>query len=117
MRNNLRRTGQYGDTKLNELARDVQRGFDSINDQTTHKITIVWNPPFLLLVPYFGGEPRTKSPDFVDCKRAVNLTDSTILVTPGSCAFDWVGNGQVSITAAAGLTIGQKYELVFSVVG
>lgn len=70
-----------------------------------------------LQVPFSGGVPRLKSPDFVDCKRARNLTDITILATPGPTAFEWVGNGQVRVDAVNGLTVGHKYELVFEAVG
>lgn len=117
MKGRLKSTNGYADPKLNDLARDVQRGFDSIYDRTIHKVTIVWNGSFPLLVPYFGGDPRLKSPEFVRCERAKNLTDPTILVTPGGVAFDWIGNNQVRIDAIHGLTFGEKYELTFEVVG
>ena len=117
MRSKLQNTNGYGDPKVNSLASDVQRGFDAIVDMSIHKVTAVWAPPMNLLVPFFGGALRLKSPDYVRCDRAKNLTDPTILVTPGTCAFDWIGNGQVRIDAAAGLTVGDKYELVFTAVG
>ena len=116
MKRRLQNTNGYADPKVNSLARDTQAGFDSIYDRTKHKLTIVWNPPISLLVPYFGGDQRLKSPDYMLCTRAKNLTDSTILVTPGGVAFDWIGDGQVRIDAVSGLTVGDKYELVFEAV-
>lgn len=117
MKRGVRNTNGYQDPQVNSLARDVQAGFDSIYDQTIHETTIVWNGSFPLLVPYFGGDTRLKSPKFVRCERARNLTDPTILVTPGGVAFEWIGSGQVRIDAVNGLTIGHKYELVFTAVG
>jgi hypothetical protein len=110
-------SSSYGSTQLNELARDIQQGFDAILDQTTHRVTVVYDPPFKLAVPFFGGLKRQKAPDFVSCMRAVNLTDNTILVTPGTCSFEWLGDGLVRVDAVAGLTTGQKYQLVFQAVG
>lgn len=117
MRFGLRKTSSYGSTQLNELARDIQRAFDAILDQTTHKVTVVYSPPFSLAVPLFGGFERQKAPDFLACMRAVNLTDNTILVTPGTCSFEWQGGGLVRVDAVAGLTPGHKYHLVFQAVG
>jgi hypothetical protein len=117
MKRTIRRTGSYGDQKVNQLARDTQSGFDAILDQTVHKITAVWNPPLNIALPFFGNIPRQLSPDVVECKRAINLTDSTIRVTPGGCAWEWLGNNQARIDAVSGLTVGSKYELTFVAVG
>ncbi len=117
MRLLIRNVTSFADLQLVDTIKDVQRGFDAIVDMTTHKVTVVWAPPMNLLVPFFGGALRLKSPEYVRCDRAQNLTDPTILVTPGTCAFEWVGQGQVRIDAAAGLTVGDKYELVFTAVG
>ena len=116
MRKQVRRTS-YGDEKINQLARDVQGGFDAILDLTRHKVTVVWNPPYFLSMPFFDGTPRQVSPDVILCPKAKNLTDSTILVTPAGCSFEWVGGGQARIDAVGGLTVGDKYELVFWAVG
>lgn len=116
MKRRLKNTNGYEDPKVNSLARDTQAGFDSISDITKHKVTIVWNGSFSLLVPYFGGDLRLKSPEIVRCGRAKNLTDPTILVTPGGVSFEWIGDGQVRIDAVHGLTLGHKYELVFEAV-
>ena len=117
MRNNLSNHTGFKDQLLINLVKDVQAGFDAISDETIHKVTIVWNPPVSLLVSYFGGGKRLRSPDYIRCERAVNLTDSTILVTPGGVAFEWVGNGNVRIDAVSGLTVGDMYELVCSAGG
>lgn len=117
MKRRLTNTNGFADPKVNALARDVQACLDSAEDRTRHKTTIVWNGSFSLLVPYFGGDLRLKSPDFVWCPRAKNLTDPTILVTPAGVSFEWIGSGQVRIDAIHGLTLGHKYELVFEAVG
>lgn len=118
MHRNIRRNMGYDDPKVNELSRDAQRALDSVYDITIHKATVVWNPPFNLSVPFFGGDPRLTSPELVECPRARNLTDPTILVTPGAgCAWEWVGNNNVRIDDVSGLTVGEKYELTFRVTG
>lgn len=117
MKSAISKKAGYQDPLVNTLARDTQRALDSVLDLTVHPVTVVWAPPMNLNVPYFGGEPRLSSPAYVECKRAKNLSDPTILVTPGTCSFEWIGSGQVRIDAAAGLTTGQKYELVFAAVG
>lgn len=114
---NLRRSTGYDDGKVNALARDVEKGFDAILDTSLHKFTIVWNPPHNLQVPLFGGTARLTSPDIVRCERAKNLSDPTILVTPGGVAWDWVGDNQVRLDAVSGLEPGYKYELTFEAVG
>ena len=117
MKKSIRNLGAFKDQLLVDTFKDVQSAFDAIVDKTLHEVTVVWAPPMNLRVPYFGGDLRLKSPKYVDCKRARNLTDSTILVTPGTASFEWVGGGNVRIDAVAGLTAGQKYELVFEAVG
>ena len=117
MKRKIRKSTGFADHLTSQLARDVQRGFDAILDETLHKVTIVWNAPIVLAVPFFGGEPRLSSPALVRCDRAVNLTNSQILVTPGGVAWEWVGRNQVRIDAVDGLAPGSEYDLVFTVVG
>lgn len=116
MRNKIRNLAAFKEQLLVDTFKDVQSAFDAIFDRTIHKVTVIWNPPMNLAVPYFGGDSRLKSPDYVDCKRARNLTDSTVLACPGPTSFEWVGNGQVRVDAVNGLTVGHKYELVFEAV-
>jgi len=118
MRRHLRRRGGgYEDQRLNDLALDTQRCLDSVLDLTVVKTTIVWRPPHNIRVPYFGGEDRAVAPDIVRCERGRNLTDPTVLVTPGGCSWEWASDGSVRVDSVAGLTTGQRYELTFSVIG
>lgn len=117
MRLRVKKLADYGSPQLNQAVQDVQACLDTVLDSTVHKVTAVWQVPFVLRVPFSGGIDRLTSPAFVACHRAKNLTDGTILVTPGGVAFDWVGNGQVRIDDVSGLTVGQKYELTFEAVG
>lgn len=114
---NFRRTTGYDDSKVNELCRDVERGFDAIVDLTVYKMSLVWNPPHNIQIPYFGGAPRLTSPDIVRCERAKNLTNPTWPTIPGGADWDWVGNNQVRVNEVSGLVNGQKYDLVFMVMG
>lgn len=116
MRRNLRRTVGYGDRRVDALAKDVFRAFESIRDESEHVVSLVWNPPTTLLVPFFGGENRLSPPKSVRCDRAVDVSGDTY-VTPGGCAWRWLGSGQVELIDVSGLVVGTKYELVFTVVG
>lgn len=117
MRRKIGKRSGFDDDHVNGLVKDLVSALDSVVDSTIVKTTVVWAPPFTLLVNHFGGDTRLNSPDLVECGRAVNLTDSTVLVAPGGCAWAWVGQGQVRIDAVSGLTGGVKYELVFKVTG
>lgn len=114
---NFRRTTGYVDPKVNELCRDVERGFDAIVDITVHKVQQVWNPPHNLQIPYFGGAKRLNSPSIVRCDRAKNLTEPTWPTLPGSADWDWIGDGQVRLNEVSGLVNGHRYDLTFMVVG
>lgn len=117
MRSKLRNVNNYGDDKINRLARDVQAALDSVLELSVAKATIVWNPPFLLQIPFTEGSPRLTPPDVIRCERARNVTDGTVLVTPGGCSWEFAAANQVRIDAVSGLTVGQKYDLTFTVVG
>ena len=117
MRRKLGTSQGFQDPKVNDLAKDISAALASVLDSTLYKVETVWNPPFTLLVSFLGGDKRLNPPNFVMCPRARNLTDSTVLVTPGGVSFEWVGDGRVRIDAVSGLTTGVKYELTFNVVG
>lgn len=116
MRKNLRKTVGFGDARIDALAKDCFRAFESISDVTIHVVDLTWNPPFSLLVPHFGGENRLTSPYIVRCDRAVDQSSDTI-VTPGGCAWRWLGQGRVEIQEVSGLVVGTKYQLTFVVIG
>jgi hypothetical protein len=117
MKAKVSKTTGYADPLVNSLARDVQSGFGAIVDLTVHKVSTVWNPPMTLAVPFFGGAPRVTSPAIVRCERGRNLTTPATLVLPGGCSWEWAGDGRVRIDDVDGLTVGDKYDLVFSAVG
>ena len=115
----VNKLGGYKDPDVTTLARDLQKGFDAVPDQRICYATVVWKEPWVLTVPpTVAAEPvRRNPPAALRCDRAVNLSDRSVLVTPGGVSWTWLGNGQVQIDAVSGLVPGVQYDLVFTAVG
>lgn len=80
-------------------------------DCTTYKLRVTWSVPFVL-----SAGDRRQSPEIVRVGRIQSLTDPNLTVTPGLPRWTWTGDA-VRILDIPGLVVGQRYDIVFEVVG
>ncbi len=80
-------------------------------DCTTYKLRVTWSAPFVL-----STGARRESPEIVRVGRIQSVADPNLTVSPGLPRWTWTGDS-VRIADVPGLVVGQKYDIVFEVVG
>jgi hypothetical protein len=106
------------DLKLITLLTSVVKCLKNQPDHECYTMTVVWQVPFLLLIPERGNtQPRNIKPNIIRLGNAV-LTEKPETVVEWGAATNWVwqGNSQVKILNQAGLLEGVRYTLTFEVV-